>query len=95
MLCAFCSIGQAPREKDAVIVVPSPLTVGIDDMGWKQGWSTDVDSLKPHHIDAPEGRWMGMADYEVIIDIAKSVNSRLLGLFIMSEFDRSNICLSG
>ena len=61
-------------------------------MGWKQGWSTDVDSVNPHHIDGPEGRWMGMADYEVVIDIAKAVNTRILGLFIMSEFDRSNIC---
>jgi len=92
MLCAFCSIAQAPHEKETLIVIPSPLTVGIDDMGWKQGWSTDVDSLKPHHIDAPEGRWMGMADYKVVVEIAKNVNSRLLGLFIMSEFDRSNIC---
>lgn len=76
------------------ITVPSPLTVGIDDLGWKQGWSTDVanNPNKPHHIDGLEGRWMGLADYETIVNIRKEVNSSLLCLFIMSEFDCTNIC---
>lgn len=80
--------------KPNVIVVPSPMTVGIDDVGWKQGWSTDVatNPNNPHHIDAPEGRWMGMPDYEAIVNIGKNVKSRLLCLFIMSEYDRTNIC---
>jgi hypothetical protein len=88
------TLESSPVPQKAAIVVPAPLTVGIDDLGWKQGWSTDVaeDRNKPSHIDCPEGRWMGMADYEAIVGIAKSVKSRLLCLFIMSEFDRSNIC---
>jgi hypothetical protein len=75
-------------------VIPAPLTIGIDDVGWKQGWSTDVplDRNKPSHIDGPEGRWLGLADYEAIVNIGEAVNSRLLCLFIMSEYDRSNIC---
>jgi hypothetical protein len=86
-------VAQQSTEKSAV-TVPSPLTVGIDDLGWKQGWSSDVamDPLKPHHIDGPENRWMGLEDYKTIVDIASRVNSRLLCLFIMSEFDRENIC---
>lgn len=83
-----------PRPSVGLPGVPTPLTVGIDDLGWKQGWSTDVkqDRNKPHHLDMPEGRWMGMADYEAVVNVGKAVNTRLLGFFIMSELDRSNIC---
>lgn len=76
------------------INIPTPLTVGIDDLGWKQGWSTDVtdDNDKPWHIDMQQGRMMGLEDYEALVYIGKAVNTRLQCLFIMSEFDRSNIC---
>lgn len=86
--------GQTLSNSKSGIVVPIPLSVGIDDMGWKQAWSSDVmtDRNKPHHIDCQEGRWMTLSDYESVVNIAKKVDSRLLGLFIMSEFDRSNIC---
>jgi len=82
------------KKGTASIVVPNPLTVGIDDLGWKQGWRWygEKDLNKPHFINGPEGRWMGLADYEIIVDISRAVNTRLLCLFIMSEFDRSNIC---
>ncbi len=59
VLCVVSVIGQmnVQAKQDAqqalTLVVPSPLTVGIDDVGWKQGWSTDVtrENNKPHHID--------------------------------------------
>lgn len=70
------------KNRTASIVVPNPFTVGIDDLGWKQGWRWygAKDLNKPHFINGPEGRWMGMADYKIIIDIARAVNSRLLCL---------------
>jgi len=38
------------------------------------------------------GRMMTLEDYEVIVYIGKAAGVRIKSLFIMSEFDRSNIC---
>ena len=35
---------------------------------------------------------MTLQDYEVIVYISKAMGVRIKSLFIMSEFDRSNIC---
>ena len=35
---------------------------------------------------------MGLPDYEVLAYVGKAVGVRIKSLFIMSEFDRSNIC---
>ncbi len=68
--------------------IPRPLTVSIDDCGWQGGAS----------LDGVGGPWrMGsrdatLADYEEIIRIAQNAKTRVLGLWILSELDRSNIC---
>ncbi len=72
-------------------VIPTPLSVGIDDVGWKRGWSTS-ETGGPWRGGMPEGRWMVWEDYEVLVYVAEAVKTRLQCLFVMCEFDRSNIC---
>jgi len=72
-------------------IVPTPLSVGIDDVGWKRGWST-ASTGGPWRGGMPTGRWMVWEDYEVLVYVAQAVKTRLQCLFVMCEFDRSNIC---
>ncbi len=91
----LCIAGTASQTNTAIaqnsITVPVPLTVGIDDVGWKRGWSTDANG-GPWRLGLPEGRWMVLEDYEAVADVGKKVGTRLLCLFVMCEFDRNNIC---
>ncbi|UCC22011.1 MAG: hypothetical protein JSW23_09425 [Planctomycetota bacterium] len=73
------------------IVVPTPLSVGIDDLGWKRGWS-DASHEGPWRVGMRKDRWMVWEDYESIVYVGRTVGARLQCLFIMCEFDRSNIC---
>lgn len=71
--------------------VPKPMAIDIDDLGWKEGWDLH-ESGGPYRLGLPRGRMMGLADYEVVVYIGKAAGVRIKSLFIMSEFDRSNIC---
>jgi len=71
--------------------VPKPMAIDIDDLGWKEGWDLH-ESGGPYRLGLPKGRVMTLADYEVVVNIAKAAGVRIKSLFIMSEFDRSNIC---
>jgi len=71
--------------------VPKPMAIDIDDLGWKEGWDLH-ESGGPYRLGLPRGRVMTLPDYEVLVYISKTVGVRIKGLFIMSEFDRSNIC---
>ncbi len=73
------------------INVPKPMAIDIDDLGWKEGWDLH-ESGGPYRLGLPVGRTMTLQDYEVIVHISKTVGVRIKSLFIMSEFDRSNIC---
>ena len=69
--------------------VPKPMSIDIDDLGWKEGWDLD-ESGGPYRLGLPEGRLMGLPDYEVITYIGDQVGARIKCLIIMSEFDRTN-----
>lgn len=71
--------------------VPKPMAIDIDDLGWKQGWDLH-ESGGPYRLGLPQGRMMSLEDYEVLVYISKAVGVRIKCLFIMSEFDRANIC---
>ena len=73
------------------INVPKPMAIDIDDLGWKEGWDLH-ESGGPYRLGLPRGRMMTLQDYDVIVYISKTVGVRIKSLFIMSEFDRSNIC---
>jgi hypothetical protein len=67
------------------------MAIDIDDLGWKEGWDLH-ESGGPYRLGLPLGRRMALPDYEVLVYISQAVGVRLKSLFIMSEFDRSNIC---
>jgi hypothetical protein len=71
--------------------VPKPMAIDIDDLGWKEGWDLH-ESGGPYRLGLPAGRRMTLPDYEVLVYISQAVGVRLKCLFIMSEFDRSNVC---
>jgi hypothetical protein len=71
--------------------VPKPMAIDIDDLGWKEGWDLH-ESGGPYRLGLPRGRTMTLQDYEVIVYVSKAVGVRIKCLFVMSEFDRSNIC---
>lgn len=73
------------------INIPQPIIIDIDDVGWKRGWGTDQTG-GPFRLGLPVGRMMVFEDYEVIKYISDAVGVRIRCLFIMAEFDRSNIC---
>lgn len=73
------------------INVPKPMAIDIDDLGWKEGWDLH-ESGGPYRLGLPRGRMMTLQDYEVIVHISEAVRVRIKSLFIMSEFDRSDIC---
>ena len=79
----------ATEPEFAPAVVPTPLSVGIDDVGWKRGWST-ANTGGPWRGGL--SRYMVWEDYEVLVYVAEAVRTRLLCLFVMCEWDRSNIC---
>lgn len=81
----------ATAAEFAGAIVPTPLSVGIDDVGWKRGWST-AGTGGPWRGGMPVGRWMAWEDYEVLVYVAEAVKTRLQCLFVMCEFDGSNIC---
>ncbi len=71
--------------------VPKPMAIDIDDLGWKEGWDLH-ESGGPYRLGLPRGRVMSLPDYEVLVYLSNAVGVRLKCLFIMSEFDRSNLC---
>ena len=73
------------------INVPKPMAIDIDDLGWKEGWDLN-QSGGPYRLGLPKGRMMTLDDYDVIVYICRAAGVRIKSLFIMSEFDRSNIC---
>ncbi len=77
--------------QSSAITIPKPMAIDIDDLGWKQGWDLN-ESGGPYRLGLPQGRMMSLPDYEVIVYISKAVGVRIKCLFIMSEFDRANIC---
>jgi prepilin-type processing-associated H-X9-DG protein len=65
--------------------------VGIKEL-WTLEWYPGFDRRGPYRLGLPRGRTMTLQDYEVIVYISKAVGVRIKCPFVVSEFDRSNIC---
>jgi len=61
------------------VVMPFPMTVTIDDTGWR--YSKRLNH-SPHVLE----------DYENLVYIGEQVGTRLMCAFIISDFDKTNIC---
>ena len=63
----------------ADVVMPFPMTITIDDTGWRYSEKSDHS---PHLLE----------DYENLVYIGEQVGTRLMCAFIISDFDKTNIC---
>jgi hypothetical protein len=69
--------------------VPRSFVMQIDDMGWQGGPSLDgIDG--PYRVGTD--RDPELADYQEIVEACRNAGTRVCGLFVLSELDRSNIC---
>ena len=90
----FWSLGQyvqAQNEKDSSgIIFPRPFAIAIDDLGWNIGNNDGADGEQgPYRIGL--NRQMHLGDYKCIVEVAKAMNIRLQGVFILCEMDRENV----
>jgi hypothetical protein len=74
-------------SQDAVF--PRAFGVAIDDIGWNHG-SSQGDEGGPWR--AGVRRDMNIKDYMPIVEIGKAVGVRFLGVFVLCEMDRKNVC---
>ncbi len=88
---AFVALVLSFPAATSALDVPKPMAIDIDDLGWKEGWDLH-ESGGPYRLGLPRGRMMTLPDYEVIVYVSEAVGVRIKCLFVMSEFDRSNIC---
>ncbi len=63
------------------IVLPQPLMLAVDDVGW--AYDRGIGE---------QGRSTVLADYEVLKYVAENVGHRVMALFIMCDLDKSSIC---
>ncbi len=91
LLVTFKIYGQSEiTEKNGRLIFPRPFAFAIDDLGWNIGNNEGYNGINgPYRIGL--NRKMGLKDYECIVAIADSLNIRIQGLFILSEFDKENI----
>ena len=71
------------------LIFPKPFAIAIDDLGWNEGSSLG-DEGGPWRDGVR--REMILKDYMPIVEIAKAVGVRFMGVFVLSEMDRENVC---
>ncbi len=74
-------------NKDDVII-PKAMQLALDDFGWFYG--RDVrDQGGPARAGFP--REMEIEDYEMMNEIGKAINQKVLGMFVVGEWDREGV----
>ena len=71
------------------IIFPRPFAIAIDDLGWNEGGSQG-DEGGPWRDGVR--REMILKDYMPIVEVGKAVGVRFMGVFVLSEMDRENVC---
>lgn len=71
------------------MIFPRAFAFAIDDIGWNNGGDLSGD----------QGPWrdgvtkhMTLNDYKAVVNVGKSVGVRTMGLFVLCEMDRQNVC---
>lgn len=89
LICFISIVLFSFNTLSAEILFPRAFTVVTDDLGWMHGSS----------LGDIEGPWRAgirrdfeVFDYKAMVNIGKKLNTRLLGVFILSELDRNNDC---
>jgi len=79
--------GMPLRNNDAVLI-PMPIQVVIDDVGW---WSGKDGSQQQEPFRTGISRHHTMADYEAIIQLGRALGIRPQAAMVLCEWDRKNI----
>ena len=86
-LALSLGVGCSSRD-DHWVSIPRPVSVSIDDCGWRSGSS--LGSVNgPYRLGA---RDPSLEDYARLSRIAKSTGTRLVTLWVASELDLNGIC---
>lgn len=72
-----------------IFKIPLAQTLATDDLGWLLG-EDESKTGGPHRLHS--NHKITFEDYEKYINLAKSLGTRFMGAFVLSEFDRENIC---
>ena len=77
----FTMVGpKAVTINGTEIAMPFPMTVTIDDTGWRYSYRSNRSQA------------VVLKDYENLVYIGEQVGTRLMCAFIISDFDKTNIC---
>ena len=77
----FTMVGpKAVTINGTEVVMPFPMTVTIDDTGWR------------HSYRSNHSQHVVLEDYENLVYIGEQVGTRLMCAFIISDFDKTNLC---
>ncbi len=75
--------------KQSVFVAPTAILPVIDDLGWTEG--KDLRKIGgPSRLIVDKK--VDLSDYKNLVDISEESGCRLVGLFVMSDYDKENIC---
>ncbi len=83
------SPGYAADIPSSNILFPKAFAVAIDDMGWNEG-----SNLSEYGDGFRVGvrRDFDIRDYRPIVEVGEQVGVRFMGLFVLAEMDRLNVC---
>lgn len=81
--------GIVNTHRPGGLIFPRAFTVAIDDLGWNTG-SHEGATGGPFRLCIR--RNMDLRDYRPIVEVARACGVRILGLFVLCEMDRLNVC---
>ncbi len=89
IICALAVSLDGLAQSRQEVLFPRPFALAVDDMGWIQGGSQDLQN-GPWRLGFK--RVLTAQDYLPLVEIGKAVGIRIQGVFILCELDRENGC---
>ncbi len=80
--------GSGDTVSGVFAVIPMPIQVVIDDVGW---WSGEDGNARQEPYRTGIARNHAPADYQAIVDLGRALNIRPQAAMILCEWDRENI----
>lgn len=75
--------------KPSVFIAPNAFLTVIDDLGWTQG--KDLRNTGgPSRLIVDKK--VELSDYKNLVEISEKSGCRMVGLFVMSDYDKENVC---
>jgi len=84
---AFSKVKKA-TQKGITVIIPMPIQVVIDDVGW---WSGEDGNKKQEPYRTGISRNHVVADYKAIVELGRALRIRPQAAMVLCEWDRKNI----